>query len=271
MSTREQVVKVAEKYVAKGKLDAAIKEYLKVLKENPNDVSTLNRLGDLYARTSRIDEAVRLFTQIAQQYTEDGFFVKAIAIYKKIIKLDPTRLQVYEHLAGLYHRQRLVNEARTQYQVLDDYYLKHSDAAAAINIFVKMGELEPDNPSHHLRLAELYQQRQLWDKALRSYRTIAELMLRHDRVDEAVRVYQRAIEVHSEDLVFIGDALTGLKEAGHTAAALRLLALAVSANPHAERVGRVAGLRLDAGEELDAPVAPAHAEPVAPEPAARAT
>ena len=276
MANREQVVKVAEKYVAKGKLDAAIKEYLKVLKENPNDVSTLNRLGDLYARTSRIDEAVRLFTQIAQQYTEDGFFVKAIAIYKKIIKLDPTRLQVYEHLAGLYHRQGLVNEARTQYQVLGDYYLKHSDAAAAINIFVKMGELEPDNPSHHLRLAELYQQRQLWDKALRSYRTIAELMLRHDRVEEAVRVYQRAIEVHSEDLGFITDALTGLKEGGHTAAALKLLALAVAANPHAERVGRLAGLRLHAGEELDAPVAPAMPEPAAleattPEPAAPAT
>ena len=72
MTKREQVVKVAEKYVAKGRIDSAIKEYLKVLKENPNDVSTLNRLGDLYARISRIDEAVRLFTQIAGQYTDHG-------------------------------------------------------------------------------------------------------------------------------------------------------------------------------------------------------
>src|SRR5205085_7635055 len=165
-------------------------EYLKILKDNPNDVSTLNRLGDLYARISAIDEAVRLFTQIAAQYTEDGFLVKAIAIYKKIIKLDPTRLQVYENLAALYHKQGLANEARTQYQVLADYYLKHHDAAAAINIYQKMVELEPDNPSHHLKLAELYQQGQLWDKALKSYRTIAELMLDHGRVDGGVRVYQ---------------------------------------------------------------------------------
>ena len=252
MANREQVVKVAEKYVAKGKLDAAIKEYLKVLKENPNDVSTLNRLGDLYARTARIDEAVRLFTQIAQQYTEDGFLVKAIAIYKKIIKLDPTRLQVYESLAGLYHRQGLVNEARTQYQVLGDYYLKHNDGASAINIFVKMGELEPDNPSHHLRLAELYQQGKLWDKALRSYRTIAELMLQHDRVEEAVRVFQRAIEVHAEDLGFITDAVTLLADGGHDAAALKLLAHAVALNPQAERVARTAGMGRRDAEELEA-------------------
>jgi len=243
VTKREQVVKVAEKYVAKGRVDAAIKEYLKVLKENPNDVSTLNRLGDLYARISRIDDAVRLFTQIASQYTEDGFLVKAIAIFKKIIKLDPTRLQVYESLAELYHKQGLTNEARTQYQVLGDYYLKHQDAAAAINIYQKMAELEPDNPSHHLKLAELFQQGQLWDKALRSYRTIAELMLTHGRVEEAVRVYQRAIEVYSDDLGFITDAVLGIKDAGHTGAAAKLLASAVAANPQAEKVARLAGLR----------------------------
>jgi tetratricopeptide (TPR) repeat protein len=243
VTKREQVVKVAEKYVAKGRIDSAIKEYLKVLKENPNDVSTLNRLGDLYARISRIDEAVRLFAQIAAQYTEDGFLVKAIAIYKKIIKLDPTRLAVYESLAALYHKQGLTNEARTQYQVLGDYYLKHHDNAAAINIFLRMVELEPDNPSHHLKLAELYQQGQLWDKALRSYRTIAELMLQHGRVEEAVRVYQRAIEVYPEDLGFITDAVLGIKDAGHTGAAAKLLASAVAANPQAEKVARLAGLR----------------------------
>ena len=86
----------------------AIKEYRKLLAENPNDTSTLNRLGDLYARIDRIDEAVRLFSQIADRYTDDGFFVKAIAIYKKIIKLDPTRLAVYERLAELYHKQGLI-------------------------------------------------------------------------------------------------------------------------------------------------------------------
>ncbi|MCP4657096.1 MAG: tetratricopeptide repeat protein, partial [bacterium] len=89
---REQVIRSAEKYVAKGKLEAAIKEYRKVLAENPNDANTLNRVGDLYARTERFDEAVKLFSQIADQYTRDGFHVKAIAIYKKIIKLDPTSL-----------------------------------------------------------------------------------------------------------------------------------------------------------------------------------
>ena len=57
---RPQVIASAEKLVARGKIEAAIKEYRKLLAENPNDASTLNRLGDLYARIDRIDEAVRL-------------------------------------------------------------------------------------------------------------------------------------------------------------------------------------------------------------------
>jgi tetratricopeptide (TPR) repeat protein len=248
---REAVVRSAEKYVAKGKIDAAIREYRKVLEENPNDINTLNRVGDLYAKVSRIDEAVKLFVQIAEQYAGDGFFVKAIAIYKKIIKLDPTRLEIYERLADLYARQGLKNEARSQFQVLADYYLKHNQAASAITIHLRMAELEPDNPSHHLKLAELYQGQQLWDKAIREYKTIAEMMLERGAVDEAVQVYQRAFDVKSDDLAFITDAVMGLKDGGHVGAAGRLLAAAVQRNPQAERIVRLAGLSSAEGDGRD--------------------
>ncbi|MEM8929820.1 MAG: tetratricopeptide repeat protein, partial [Acidobacteriota bacterium] len=80
---REKVIKAAEKYVSKGKLEAAIKEYRKVLAQSPDDINTLNRVGDLYARAGKPDEAIKLFAQIAERYTRDGFLVKAIAIYKK--------------------------------------------------------------------------------------------------------------------------------------------------------------------------------------------
>ena len=53
---REQVVQTAEKYVSRGKIEPAIREYRKLLADNPNDINTLNRIGDLYARIQRIDE-----------------------------------------------------------------------------------------------------------------------------------------------------------------------------------------------------------------------
>jgi pilus assembly protein FimV len=253
---REQVVQTAEKYVSRGKIEPAIREYRKLLSDNPNDINTLNRIGDLYARIQRIDEAVDFFTQIAEQYTTEGFFVKAIAIYKKIIKLDPTRLEVYEKLAELYHKQGLVNEARTQYQVLADYYQKHDNAPSAIAIYQKMSEVEPNNPTYHVKLAEIYQQQQLTEKAVGEYKVIAELMLTHGRSQDAAQVYERALDIESGNLGFINDAVFRLKESGNVAAAARFLAVAAERNPQAARIARLA--RVDEVE--------VEAEPVAPEP-----
>lgn len=240
---REALVRSAEKYVQRGKIDAAIKEYRKVLAEFPTDANTLNRVGDLYARLEKFDEAVKFFTQIAEQYTRDGFFVKAIAIYKKIIKLDPTSLAVYERLAELYWRQGLINEARTQYQVLADYYTRHSNATSAITIYQKMAEVEPENPSYRLKLAELYQSQRLFEKSLREYRALADLLLVAGQIDETVQVYSKAFELTGEGLDYVREAVAGLKEAGHTAAATRLLARATELNPKAAALAQQIGLR----------------------------
>ena len=238
---RENVIRAAEKYVSKGKLEAAIKEYRKVLAENPNDANTLNRVGDLYARIERFDEAVKLFSQIAEQYTRDGFFVKAIAIYKKIIKLDPTALAVYERLAELYHKQGLLNEARSQYQILADYYTKHDNTTSATTIYLKMSQMEPDNPGYHLKLAELYGKQRLVDKAMKEYRHLADILIVNGSVEEATKVYVTALEFHSEDLDFIRESIGGLRDNGHEGPAARLLAKAVELNPAVEQIAAELG------------------------------
>jgi tetratricopeptide (TPR) repeat protein len=242
---REAVVASAEKLVARGRIDGAIKEYRKLVADNPSDAMTINRLGDLYVRVNKIDEAVGLFTQIAERYTADGFFVKAIAIYKKIIKLDPTRLPVYERLAELYHKQGLVSEARTQYQVLVDYYLKHGKPDAAENVLRQMTALDSGDPSPHVKLAEIYRERGDHEREFSEYRRLAEMMLRHDRVEEASQVYARAVALAPADLGFITDAVLGLKDAGHPGAAAKLLTLAVEKNPQAAKIARIAGLEKD--------------------------
>jgi tetratricopeptide (TPR) repeat protein len=252
---REQIVQTAEKFVARGKIEPAIKEYRKLLAENPNDINTLNRVGDLYARIQRIDEAVDFFTQIAEQYSVEGFFVKAIAIYKKIIKLDPTRLEVYEQLAELYHKQGLVTEARTQYQVLADYYQKHDNAASAIAIYQKMAQLEPDNPTYHVKLAEIYHQQQLIEKAMGEYRIIAELMIKHGRPQEAAQVYERALDIDSQSIPFITDAVLKLREAGNNAGAVHFLSVAVDRNPQAEKVARMVRFDEIPAAAVEAPAA----------------
>ena len=239
---RNKVARNAEKLVARGKLNAAIDEYRKLLKESANDTTTLNRVGDLYARLNRLDKATALFKKTADHFIDEGFFVKAIAIYKKIIRLDPAQIEVYERLADLYSRQGLVNESRSQYQVVADYYQKHGNVDAAIGVYGKLIELEPDNPSHRLRLADQLRQSERPREAVRQFQEIASLFLTHGRADDAVKLYIAALEVDADDLGFITDALLQLKDAGHSEAAERLLAAATERNPEAEGLSRLVGL-----------------------------
>jgi tetratricopeptide (TPR) repeat protein len=258
---RNKVARSAEKLVARGKLNAAIEEYRKLLTESANDTTTLNRVGDLYARLNRLDKATALFKKTADHFIDEGFFVKAIAIYKKIIRLDPAQIEVYELLADLYSRQGLVNESRSQYQVVADYYQKHGNVDAAIGVYGKLIELEPDNPSHRLRLAEQLRQSDRPKEAVVQFREIASLFLAHGRADDAVKLFSAALDVDATDLGFITDALLELKDAGHPEAAERLLAAAVERNPAADGLGDLVGF--DEARPARTPPVEEQAEPAA--------
>lgn len=254
---RQELVRSAERMVRRGRLEAAIAEYRKVLEQRPDDTRTLNRVGDLYLRISKVDEAVDLFSRAAEHFSDEGFFVKAIAIYKKIIRVDPTRIAVYEHLADLYSRQGLVNDARSQYQVVGDYYHKKGDQRSVISILKKMVELEPENPGTRLKLAEAYQQAGSEEKAGEQYRKIAEQMLEHGSVEDAVKVYSRALEVGPQDPEVVGEAIARFEQQGSTAAAAEL-------REKAEELG----IEWAAAAPAEEPVEEPAAEPEAPEAAA---
>src|SRR5512132_3821044 len=97
--SRDRFVQSAEKNLSRGRLAEALADYVRLLKEYPRDVSALNKAGDLCVRMGRPADAIEHFSRIADLYTGDGFFLKAIAIYKKINKIDPTRLDIYGRLA----------------------------------------------------------------------------------------------------------------------------------------------------------------------------
>jgi tetratricopeptide (TPR) repeat protein len=227
---RDKVIANAEKLVAKGKIDAAIKEYERLLDDNPNDVNTLNRIGDLWVRINRNDEAVKVFTKIADHYSKDGFFLKAIAIYKKINKLDPSKLEVYAKLADLYAKQGLAMEAKSQYQVLADYYLKHGDPGNALVIYRKISELDPNSINVHVKLADLYSQNNQTADALKEYDRVGRMLLKRGMLDEAVQVFRKALKIDARNVELVESLVTALLEAKDYDNALQIVDTSLESN-----------------------------------------
>ncbi len=227
---RDKVIASAEKLVARGKIEPAIKEYERLLDDNPNDVNTLNRIGDLWVRINRNDEAVKVFGRIADHYSKDGFFLKAIAIYKKINKLDPSKLEVYAKLADLYAKQGLAMEAKSQYQVLADYYLKHGEPGNALGIYKKISELDPNSINVHVKLADLYAQSGQPAEALKEYDRVGRMLLKRGMLDEAVQVFKKALKNDPRNTELVDSLVTALLEAKDYENARQIVETALEAN-----------------------------------------
>ncbi len=153
---KAKVLSAAEKAVQQGKLQHAISEYEKIIKEDPKDLTVLNTVGDLCARVGQTDRAATYFRKVGDAYASDGFTVKAIAMYKKLSKLNPSAMECIVKLAELYTQQGLYNDARTQYVQLAEHHMRAGDTGEAARIFQKMLELDPENIAMQSKLADLY-------------------------------------------------------------------------------------------------------------------
>ena len=152
---KQKVLSAAEKFVQQGKLQNAIAEYDKVLKNDAKDLTVNNTIGDLYARLGDTPRAIECFKTVGDAYAAQGFTVKGIAMYKKITKLQPS-MDASLKLAELYTQQGLFNDARAQYLQVAEDFMKNGDLEQAVRLFQKVLEMDPENVPMRVKLAEVY-------------------------------------------------------------------------------------------------------------------
>ena len=228
---RDKVLKDAEKLVQKGKYEQAIREYEKVLKKFPEDTTIINRVGDLYGRVGQLQRAVELYEEIADHFTRDGFTTKAIAILKKIQRLDPQRLDIFERLAGLYFDQGLMIEAKREYQILADWYVKNGELEKAIEAHEKLVDLDPSNHVSALRLADLLLRRGETTSALKVYERLGQMLLDAGKLDEAERLYRHVLEQNPSEGDFLLPVCKAFLDAGRSSVVLEFLSFGVERSP----------------------------------------
>ncbi len=231
--SRDKILREAERLVQRGKVEQAIREYEKLLKKNPNDANTINRVGDLYGRVGQVDKAVELYERIAEHFTQDGFTTKAIAILKKINRLAPQRLDIFDRLAELYLQQGLMVEAKSQYQILADWYIKSGAHDKAVDIHRKLVQVDPNNHMAHLRLADLLMNGGDVSEALGVYNRLGQVLLERNKLDEAERLFRHALDQDPPDGDFLAPLCNALLDSGRTATAREFLQAAVQRSPDA--------------------------------------
>ncbi len=197
---KNKIIEGAAKLVAKGAYDKAIKEYQKVLEADPKDVRILQKMGELYQKKNDNSQAAFYFTKVAESYSNDGFFLKAVALYKQVLKLDPSLVDVNLKLAELHQQLQLMSEAMAYYQIVANHYDKAGDTKKSLDTLRKMVDLDPENVASRIKLAELYAREQMNNEAVGEFRRAAEHLKRNNRTDDYVRVAERISTLEPNNL-----------------------------------------------------------------------
>ncbi|HKZ78237.1 MAG TPA: tetratricopeptide repeat protein [Pyrinomonadaceae bacterium] len=254
---KAKVLKAAEKFLAQGKIDAAIKEYRAIVEHDEDDFTTLNMLGDLCVRAHKTDEAISCFRRIAEHYREQEFTLKAIAMYKKIERLKPRDPEIAKNLGALYTAHGLVVDARAQYLIVADAYNRAGETQRGLEVLRKIADLDPQNTEIRLKLAAGYLQEGLHPQACAAYREAGARLFEIGEFEKSLESYSKAQELRAYD----GEALKGILSA-HVALG--------TADEAAELLEKVVAERPE-DSELVAMLARAYIEAEDPQGAERAT
>ena len=271
MPDLDKLYEKADKYLQRQKFEAAIETYEEILRYEPNDEEALITLGDLCAKMSRTAEALRYQLQLADLYNRRSDSSKAIATYRKVLKLSPQDVVTLMKLAGLLEKSQKNTEALEAYREALGYYRRAGLNAQMLDCLTRIVKLEPTSLEDLLEFAELASRTRQskvampallraaqlarragdenrWEKLVDQAHALdpadevastaaAELALKRGNFDEVTKLVTPMLAKKPEDLELIQLACKGFLGAGNYTRAHPLCLKLYHANP--ERVDLV--------------------------------
>jgi tetratricopeptide (TPR) repeat protein len=221
---REGALKAAEKALRQGRIDAAITEYVRIIEAQPRDWNSANALGDLYVRANQLDKGIAQYTRIADHLNEEGFYPKAAALYKKILKLKPDEEHALLQSGEIAARLGLLADAKTTFKTIADRRRGRGDKKGAAEMSIRIGTLDPEDLDSRLGAAKAAVEIGDTPTAIREYAEVGAKFDKQNRPAEAMAAYQAAYDLNPQDDALRSRLLQGYLTAGNVDRATALAA-----------------------------------------------
>jgi len=197
---RNKVLDAARKHQSRGQYDKAIAQYRKLVEADKRDVRSLLKIGDLHVRKGDRGSAIETYQSVADHYAAQGFFLKAIAVYKQILKLDPSRLDAQVRLGEMYEQLQLVSDALSVFEDVSNAFMRAGDTDEALRMLGKMVELDPEHIPIRIKYAEALSRAGHTQEAADEFEQGAQLLKDQGRLDDFIKVAERLLYHRNNDL-----------------------------------------------------------------------
>jgi tetratricopeptide (TPR) repeat protein len=248
-SDRVRVIEQAEKHVRAGQVKDAIAEYEKLALTDAQDVGTLNIIGDLYIRLGYNDQAVGFFLKVAEEYERRGLFSQALAIYKKIHKLNPENVDYALKLGDLYSQQGFLADAKNAYMAVAGRLVETKKVPDAMAVFEKVIKLDRKDLEARKALSGLYRDAGNLDAALEQLNDIAEIRVEADQFEAAVGVLYEALALRPGDNKSLVNLVEVHKRQNQAGKAIEVLERQLESTPDSIQLLNILGnIHFEAGD-----------------------
>lgn len=198
-NNREASLKRAEKLLRQGRLEGAIEEYVRMLEKQPQDWNTRNALGDLYVRAGQVEQAAAEFMQIADHFAQEGFLSKAIALYKKVVKIKPDDEHALLQSADINARQGLLADAKSCLAALAEHRRRRGDRNGSNEILIRIATLDPTDLAARMSAARATAEMGDAAGAAGRYKELSAELFGRDRASEAIDALAEAVHLDPSD------------------------------------------------------------------------
>lgn len=231
MSKKDKLLADAQKMLQKGQTDKAISCFQEVLSVDPGDLRVRQRLAELLAKSRRVDDARKELETIGRNLTANGFYLKAIAVYKQIEKLFPDDIGVALTLASLNEKHGLSANALAEYKRAYDHYETLQNHGEALKALEAMQRIDAHNPNIKLKYAEVLFQQAKLEESQEAFRSLGLLLVERQDATAFGRLAERISHLFPDKPDFTCSVIEQKVNDGSAEQAAALLQNLIKANP----------------------------------------
>jgi tetratricopeptide (TPR) repeat protein len=127
----------------KGRISKELEQSLKMARREPANTKIRVKIAEIYQKMGEPEKAIAEYLKTAEIFSKKDLWPQAMAVYKRILKLDPSQEEVNRCVSEIYHRLGFLGDAFSQYKVLLQHYHNSGEAEKSLEVLGLMADLNP--------------------------------------------------------------------------------------------------------------------------------
>ena len=190
MENKKDILKTVTRHAQAGEWLKVIKEYDKLIKMDPADISLYNSMGDALVKLGENRKAFEYYAKVLDEYKKKGVTKKIPFLYKKIAKLNPRKFDLEGK--DLHKKISKIVQATS--------YFDKEDYTRAFPALKEASKLDSKNADIMAKLGEAAEHLTQIGEASEAYSKAIKLYIEKERPDEALDIAKKVLKLDRDNV-----------------------------------------------------------------------